>query len=66
VGDTVVSSGWDGVFPKGLRIGYVSEVVKRTSGIFQEIKVTPFVDFDKLEEVLVILNPPDHDFMSGR
>jgi rod shape-determining protein MreC len=66
VGDTVVSSGWDGVFPKGLRIGYVSKVVKRTSGIFQEIKVTPYVDFDNLEEVLVILNPPDHDFMSGR
>jgi len=66
VGDIVVSSGWDGVFPKGLRIGYVSEVVKRTSGIFQEIKVTPYVDFDKLEEVLVILNPPDHDFMSRR
>ncbi|MBW2365959.1 MAG: rod shape-determining protein MreC [Deltaproteobacteria bacterium] len=66
VGDTVVSSGWDGVFPKGLRIGYVSKVVKRTSGIFQEIKVTPYVDFDNLEEVLVILNPPDYDFMSGR
>jgi len=66
VGDIVVSSGLDGVFPKGLRIGYVSEVVKRTSGIFQNIKVTPYVDFDKLEEVLVILNPPDYDFMSGR
>lgn len=66
VGDTVVSSGLDGVFPKGLRIGYVSEVLKRTSGIFQEIKVTPYVDFDKLEEVLIILNPPDTDFMSGR
>ena len=66
VGDIVVSSGLDGVFPKGLRIGYVSKVVKRTSGLFQEIKVTPYVDFDKLEEVLVILNPPDHDFMSGQ
>jgi rod shape-determining protein MreC len=66
VGDIVVSSGLDGVFPKGLRIGYVSEVVKRTSGIFQEVKVTPYVDFDKLEEVLVILNLPDHVSMSGR
>ncbi len=66
VGDVVVSSGLDGVFPKGLPIGYVSNVVKRTSGLFQEIKVTPYVDFDKLEEVLVILNPPEHDFISGQ
>lgn len=66
VGDIVVSSGLDGVFPKGLRIGYVSGVVKRTSGMFQEVKVTPYVDFDKLEEVLIILNPPDHGDISGR
>lgn len=65
VGDTVVSSGLDGVFPKGLRIGYVTEVVKRTTGIFQTVKVTPYFDFNKLEEVLVILNPPDSGFTSG-
>ncbi len=64
VGDTVISSGLDGVFPKGLRVGYVSEIVKRNSGIFQEVTVTPYIDFEKLEEVLVILNPPKHDFVS--
>jgi len=64
VGDTVVSSGLDGVFPKGLRVGYVSEIVKRNSGIFQEVTVTPYVDFEKLEEVLVVLDPPKHDFVS--
>ncbi|MCD6224301.1 MAG: rod shape-determining protein MreC [Deltaproteobacteria bacterium] len=54
--DTVVTSGLDGVFPKGLRIGYVSKVIRRNSGLFQEVDVTPYVDFEKLEEVLVILN----------
>lgn len=54
--DTVVTSGLDGVFPKGLKVGYVSKVIKRNSGIFQEVEVIPFVDFEKLEEVLVILN----------
>lgn len=57
VGDTIVSSGLDGVFPKGLSIGYVSKVVKPSPGIFQNVTVTPFVDFEKLEEVLVLLNP---------
>jgi rod shape-determining protein MreC len=54
VGDTVISSGLDGVYPKGLPIGYISGVIKRNSGIFQDVTVTPYVDFEKLEEVLVI------------
>lgn len=57
-GDTVISSGLDGVFPKGLRVGYVSRVTKGNSGIFQEVTVIPYCNFEKLEEVLVILDPP--------
>ena len=64
VGDTVVSSGLDGVYPKGIQIGNVSGVVRRNAGIFQEVAVTPNVDFEKLEEVLVILNPSDVGFES--
>ena len=59
VGDVVVSSGLDGVFPKGIRIGYVHEVDKPDSGIFQQLAVTPYADFEKLEEVLVVLDPPE-------
>ena len=53
--DTVISSGLDGLFPKGLRVGAISEISKPSSGLFQEVKVRPFVDFTKLEEVLVVL-----------
>ena len=66
VGDTVVSSGLDGVFLKGLPVGQVSGVVKPNSGIFQEVTVTPYVDFEKLEEVLVVLNPEKHKFQSEK
>jgi rod shape-determining protein MreC len=65
VGDIVVSSGLDGVYPKGLRIGHVAGIVRRSSGIFQEVAIAPYVDFDNLEEVLVVLlKPPDHEFVS--
>jgi len=64
VGDTVVASGFDGVFPKGLRLGRVSEVARRDAEIFLEITVTPYVDFEKLEEVLVVLNPRKHELTS--
>jgi rod shape-determining protein MreC len=62
VGDTLVSSGLDGVFPKGLRVGEVSVVNKSGTGIFQEVVVSPYADFEKLEEVLVVLNPPKYEF----
>lgn len=62
VGDVLVSSGLDGVFPKGLRIGSVAGVVKRTSGIFQDVTVEPFADFEKLEEVAVFIDPARHNF----
>ena len=57
IGDTVIASGLDGVYPKGLRIGRISGLGGSRADIFYEITVTPFVDYEKLEEVLVILRP---------
>ncbi len=56
-GQRIVSSGLDGVFPKGFFIGTVSKVNKGVAGIFQEVVVTPSVTFEKLEEVLVVMSP---------
>lgn len=59
-GQAVVSSGMDGVFPKGLPIGAVSDIVKQEAGIFQDVSVHPYVDFERLEEVLIVpLDPRD-------
>ncbi|OQX24085.1 MAG: rod shape-determining protein MreC [Desulfobacteraceae bacterium IS3] len=57
-GDTVISSGLDGVFPKGLVLGRVMEIIRSNSGIFQEVSVIPSVDFENLEELLVVVNVP--------
>lgn len=54
IGDVVVSSGLDGVFPKGLRVGRISEVMRMDAGIFQKVTLTPDVDFDVIEEVFII------------
>jgi rod shape-determining protein MreC len=58
VGDTIITSGLDGVFPKGLRIGSVTSVEARPNEMFHTIDVAPFVDFGKLEELLVVLKAP--------
>jgi rod shape-determining protein MreC len=58
VGDTVITSGIGGVFPKGLKIGEVSMVKKGEYGIFQIVGIRPAVNLARLEEVLVLLQPP--------
>jgi rod shape-determining protein MreC len=56
VGDVVVTSGIDGIFPKGFVIGKVTAVEKSGSA-YRLITVEPAVDFTSLEEVLVVLAP---------
>jgi len=54
VGDRIVTSGFDGIFPKGVLIGEITSLVRKDQGLFQTAEVQPAVDFSKLEEVLVV------------
>lgn len=56
VGDVVVTSGIDGIFPKGFVIGRVDNVEKNGPA-YTRITVKPAVDFRSLEDVLVVLTP---------
>ena len=56
VGDIVVTSGIDGIYPKGFVIGQV-ESIERSGGSYKRITIKPAVDFRSLEEVLVVLTP---------
>ncbi len=55
VGDRVIASGLDGVFPKGALIGVVGKVNPQAKGWFQDIEVEPSVDVYRLENVLVMI-----------
>jgi rod shape-determining protein MreC len=57
-GDLVVTSGLGGAFPRDLPVGKVTRVVPNPSGLYQEVEVTPDVDFARLSEVLVVVAPP--------
>lgn len=54
VGDLVVTSGLGGLFPRGLPVGRVAEV-ERGSALFQFARLTPVVDFARVEEVLLLV-----------
>ena len=54
VGDVIITSGLDGVFPKGQQIGRVTRVTSRDDEIFQDIEVTLSAELAEIEEVLVV------------
>lgn len=55
LGDRIVASGLDGVFPKGVLIGIVTAVDSSQPGLFQQIEMKPSVDVNRLENVLVLV-----------
>jgi rod shape-determining protein MreC len=62
-GDRVVTSGVDGIFPRGYGVGVVTAIRQEPDGT-QWIELEPELDFGRLEEVLVLLDPPpllDHE-----
>jgi rod shape-determining protein MreC len=65
-GDVVVTTGLGG-FPRDVPVGKVSRVVKSPAGLYQEVEVTPDVDFARLSEVLVVVAPaPTPDPEAGK
>jgi rod shape-determining protein MreC len=60
-GDKIISSGAAGVFPPGLFVGMVKNVEKIGKGMFLNVEVEPAVNFDRLEEVLVILRKKEFE-----
>lgn len=53
VGDILITSGTDGIFPEGIKVGVVRKV-ERKKGFFQNIEVIPYQSDSKIEEVAII------------
>ena len=54
-GESVITSGLGGIFPKGILIGTVVKAELNRQGMYQDVEIEPAVDFHRLEEVVVIL-----------
>ncbi len=55
-GEIVITSGLGGHFPRNLVIGQITAVHQRDYEMFQKAVVRPSVDFNQIEQVLVITN----------
>lgn len=55
VGDRLITSGTDGIFPEGIKVGVVKKV-DRKNGFFQNLEIIPYQADSKIEEVAIITN----------
>lgn len=54
LGDKVITSGLDGIFPKGITVGVVSKVIPSSGGLFRGVQISPAVKLSKIENVLIV------------
>ncbi|MCD6430589.1 MAG: rod shape-determining protein MreC [Deltaproteobacteria bacterium] len=59
VGDRLITSGLDNIFPKGITVGTVVTTTQCHNGLSQTINVKPEFDLNTIEEVYVIPSPPN-------
>lgn len=58
VGDILVTSGLGARFPEGTPVGTIVKISNHKQGLYMEAEVKPFVDFSRLEQVLVLARGP--------
>ena len=61
----VVTSGLGGVFPAGLRIGYILDVEPDSGGLMQKATVQLYADFDRIKNVFVLTKIPEYALQSS-
>ncbi len=64
VGDRVVTSGAEGIYPAGFAIGTVAET-SRGSGLYRTIRVAPAVDFTRVAQVLIVMDGAGDQLVEG-
>lgn len=55
VDDIILTSGHGNLYPKGIRIGKVTAIEEDKGRIMKNAIIEPYVDFNKLEQVLVVV-----------
>jgi rod shape-determining protein MreC len=57
-GDTVVTSGLGGIYPRGFPAGVVEKVVDEGDRLYKKAAIKPALDIDHGEELFIVSQPP--------
>lgn len=63
-GDLIVTGGLDNIFPKGFPLGVITNVERKTKNTSLLIEVKPIVDPNKVEEVFIVQNAVNENFLT--
>jgi rod shape-determining protein MreC len=64
-GDVLITSGNSAIYPEGLLVGRIVSLESRPGDLFQRAEVAPATDFEKLEELAIILSPSRENGADG-
>ena len=65
VGDKIVTSGLDNIFPKGFPVAHVVNVENKSFQVSLRVDLKPVVDPNRVEEVFVLLNAANEDLSNA-
>jgi len=57
-GDTIVTSGLGGIYPRGFPAGVVEKISDEGDRLFKKAAIKPGIDIDRLEELFIVRQPP--------
>lgn len=57
-GDTIVTSGLGGIYPRGLEVGLVENINNSSDPLFKKVFIKPTVNFEHIEELFIIRLSP--------
>ncbi len=60
-GERVITSGMGGLYPKGIWVGNIFKVEKKSYGLFHDLYIEPIVSFSSLEDVYIVKKLPDEE-----
>lgn len=58
VGDLLITSGDDRIYPKGFPVGVISSIAPPHHNVFKTVRIKPSADLGRLEEVLCVIDKP--------
>ena len=59
IGDVLITSGMDGVYPAGLAVAKVVQVENSAAGAFGRVVCQPLAGIDRNRQLLILMSPPD-------
>jgi rod shape-determining protein MreC len=65
VGDELTSTGYGGMYPRGIPVGRVRRVGLEATGLVKDIDIAPATRFARLEDLIVLVTPPPGDSLAG-